>query len=260
MLTLLPALLLLPVIIGSATGPNVTDAAALERFLLADSDAGVKTALEAALTLDGADNIITIANKFGPAYAAKIAGQFPDPGFRAGYTDVAKYLDLFGPCQKKQAGMAEGWWSGYPDPPSDRHCSEAAKLLFSALMWNQVHYCSRLATGEDKPKLPVASGKAPPYRLDEPPVATHWLHAEVLYSLADAALRLDFGKTLTAKAPGAPERVRAAMLAAAAELSQDKPNRELSALALAKLLLRRYEQVHLEHLNGVKAPPNEGSR
>lgn len=259
MLTLLSALLILPAA-GPASTPTFSDAAALERFVLADSDEGVKAALEVALSIDGAGNMITVANKFGPAYAAKIAGMLPDAGFRAGYTDLAKYLDLFGPCQKKQASGAEGWWANYPDPPNEYHCSEAAKLLFSSLLWNQIHYCARLVTGEDRPKAPVPSGKAPPYRLDEPPVATHWLHADALYAVADAALRFDFSKTLTAKAPGAPEKVQAAMLAAAAELSREKPSRELTALAFAKLLLRRYEQTHLEHLDKAKSPPSESSR
>src|ERR1051326_3824220 len=233
--------------------PSFVDGAALEQFVLAAADEDVKSALERALTIDGAGNMIELAVKMGPAYATKVAGLLPDPGFREGYRDLARYLDLFGPCQKKQAAATQGWWSNYPDPPSESYCNEATKLLFSALLWNQVHYCGRLATGEDKPKVPVPSGKQPPYRLDEPPVATHWLHADGLYAITDAALRFDFAKTLRARAEAANERVRDAMLTAASELDRGAMNREMAALALAKLLIRRYEQTHIDHLARINA-------
>ena len=231
-----------------ASPPNFADAAALEQFVLAAGDDDVKSALEAAVAMDGAGSMVGLAGKMGPAYAAKVAGLLPDAGFKEGYTDLARYLDQFGPCQKKQAAAAQGWWSNYPDPPSDTYCSEVAKLLFSALMWNQVHYCGRLASGEDKPKVPIPSGKQPPYRLDEAPVATHWLHADVLYAITDAAIRFDFAKTLRARAGDSTERVRRAMLTAASELEREPTNRETAALAIAKLLVRRYEHTHLEHL------------
>jgi hypothetical protein len=238
-----------------ASPPSFADAGALEQFVLPAADDGVKSALEAALTLEGAGNLIGLAVKMGPAYATKVASLLADPGFREGYRDVARYLDMFGSCQKKQAGATEGWWSNYPDPPSENYCVEATKLLFSALMWNQVHYCGRLASGEDKPRVPVPSGKQPPYRLDEPPVATQWLRADALYAITDAALRFGFAKTLRARAELANERVRAAMLTAASELERETPNREMAALAIAKLLVRRYEQTHIEHLARINAEP-----
>ena len=227
------------------------DAAALERFVLAPTDDGVKESLEAVLTVDGAGSMVSLAAKMGPSYATRVAGMLPDAGYREGYSDLAKYLDLFGPCQKKQAAGAGGWWSNYPDPPSERYCPEVAKLLFSALMRNQVHYCGRLASGIEKPKVPVASGKQPPYRLDEPPVQTHWLKAKAVYAMADAALRFGFAETLRRRAAeigGSDDKIRGAMQAAADELDSENPSREQAGLALAKLLLRRYERAHLAHL------------
>jgi hypothetical protein len=227
------------------------DPAALEDFLLASTDQGVKRSLEAVLKIEGAGNMISLAVRMGPAYAAKVAAMLPDPGFREGYQELAKYLDLFGPCQKKQAPSVEGWWSNYPDPPSANHCSEATKLLFGALLWNQVHYCARLASGDEKPKAPVPSGRQPPYRLDEPPVQTHWLNAEKLYAVGDAALRWRFGATLRRRAAETADnddKVRAAMILAADELGKENASREQTALALAKLLIRRYQRTHLDHL------------
>lgn len=241
-------------VVAPCTPPTeFADISALEAFVLATDDAGVKSSLSSALTMEGAGDMVSVAVKMGPAYATKVAGLLPDPGFRQGYSDLAKYLDMFGPCQKKDAPAAQGWWSNYPDPPSDKYCSEVSKLLFAALLWNQVHYCGRLASGEDAPRVPVPSGKRPPYRLDEPPVATHWLHADVLYAVTDAAVRFDFAKTLRARAGMTSGGVRGAMALAADELQRDKPNREMAAIAIAKLLVRRYEQTHIEHLERLRA-------
>lgn len=239
--------------------PSFDSQASLESFVLSGDDGQISQSLAAALDLDGAGNLVQAAVRMGPAQASQVAAMLADPGYRQGYRDVARYLDLFGPCQKQEQPKSEGWWANYPDPPSEHHCGEAAKLLFSALLWNQVHYCSRLASGAEKSRQPVPSGKEPPYRLDEPPVATRWLHSAALYALADAALRFDLARTLRAQSATVPDRVREAMLAAADELQRPTPSREQAALALAKLLIRRYEQSHLGHLarpaaSGSKSP------
>ena len=249
----LPLFCLVALVAPCAAQPEFADAAALERFILGTSDEDLKRALETALTLDGAGKTIDLAAKLGPEYAKNVSNLLPDPGFRQGYTDLALDLELFGPCQKQMHEETEGWWSSYSDPPSKNYCGEVTKILFAALLWNQVHYCGRLVTGEDKPKIPVPSRKLPPYRLDEPPVATHWIHADALYAITDAATRFDFAKTLRERAVEAPDRVRAAMLTAAAELDRGALNREMASLAIAKLLIRRYEQRHLEHLARVNA-------
>lgn len=244
-------------ILAMQTAPALSfkDAAAFEEFMLPVDDEGVKKAVETVLAFSNAGNSINLAARLGPVNALRASEFLTDPGFRASYRDVARYLDLIGPCWKEQAGEAEGWWSNYPKPVSAAYCGEATKLLFSALLWNQVHYCARLSTGEDKPKVPVPGGKQPPYRLDEPPVATHWLHAEALYAMTDAALGFNFAKTLRARADRYPEKVRAAMLAAASELERESPNRELAALALAKILVRRFEQSHLDHMAEIEKNP-----
>ncbi len=232
------------------------DAAAFEEFMLPADDGVIKKSLETALSIGGAGDSIALAARLGPENALRAAEFLTDPGFRAAYRDLARYLDLFGPCWKEQAGAAEGWWSNYPKPASEAFCGEATKLLFSVLLWNQVHYCARLSTGEDKPKAPVPGGKLPPYRLDEPPVATHWLRPGALYAMTDAALGFNFAKTLRARAGQFPEKVRSAMLDAASELERETPNRELAALALAKILIRRYEQSHLNHLARLEIDPS----
>lgn len=250
---LLPLICYVALVAPCAAQPDFADAAAFERFILGTSDEDLKRALETALAPDRAGKMIDLAAKLGPEYANKVSNLLPDPGFRQGYKDLALDLELFGPCQKQMHEETEGWWSSYSDPPSKNYCGEVTKILFAALLWNQVHYCGRLAAGEDKPKVPVPSGKLPPYRLDEPPVATHWIHADALYAITDAALRFDFAKTLRARAAEAPDRVRDAMLTAAAELDRGALNREMAALAIAKLLIRRYEQRHVEHLARVNA-------
>jgi hypothetical protein len=179
----------------------------------------------------------------GPSYAAQVAKQVPQPEFREGYSDLAKYLDMFGPCQKLQAPGADGWWANYPKPPDEQHCKEATKLLAGAMLWNQVHYCIQLVRREVKPRF-VEDSQAP-RRLDEPPVKTNWLKAANLYAVADAVMK--YGIVCdTAN----PERVKSACGRVAAEARREEPNREVVALEAAKLLLRGWEALHLGHLGG----------
>ncbi|MBM3775082.1 MAG: hypothetical protein FJW37_07930 [Acidobacteria bacterium] len=198
-----------------------------------------------------AGGLVTVAASLGPGYASAVAARQPDPEFKRGYRDLARYLDLFGPCQKRQMGTTQGWWSSYPDPQGKALCTEATKLVFGSALRNQVHYCRQLVTGEAKPKTAVPEGKGPPWRLDEPPVKTHWLKPAVFYALADSAITFRFQESLRKHAAiegSRRESVREACRQAAAELEREPPSRELVALALGKLLIHNWEALHLDHL------------
>src|SRR6266700_3809669 len=109
------------------------------------------------------------------------------------------------------------------------------------MLWSQVHYCRQLLTGEVKPKFVTSYREGPPWRLDEAPVKTEWLKAEVLYDIADAAVRFTFQKSLRNHAgtlAAREHRVRQDCLEAAAELEKASPSRELIALAIGKVLVR----------------------
>src|SRR5260370_39009758 len=101
-----------------------------------------------------------------------MAAKIEDPEFRPPYRDLAKYLDMFGPCRKQQARGVAGWWLDYPESPGEAYCFEVAKLLASNMLWSQVHYCRQLMAGDAK------------RRLDKPPVQTEWLKTEALYAVA----------------------------------------------------------------------------
>lgn len=218
--------------------------------------------MKVAFRLDNPGVLVTAAAKAGPGYAARVAATIEYPEFRQPYADLAKYLDLFGPCQKAQQSGTEGWWSGYPDHPDEAQCREAAKLILANMLWSQIHFCRQLTTGEAKPKLGPAPEKAPPYRLDEPPVKTHWLNAESLYTLADAAVAFRFQGSLRkrATAPDVHPNLRDALLEAAAELEREPGSRELIALALAKVIVRDFETVHLRHLDAVRSKGKTAAR
>ena len=53
--------------------------------------------------------LVALAAKLGPAYALRVATEIPHPEFREPYRRLARYLDLFGPCQKEDAKGQEGW-------------------------------------------------------------------------------------------------------------------------------------------------------
>ena len=101
-----------------------------------------------------------------------------------------------------------------------------------------------------KPKAGLPPDQGPPYRLDEPPVETHWLNAEAVYAVTDAAIALRFQEVLRRRAaePVHGPWERGAILEAARELDPRLVDRELAGLALLKLMLRNYEGVHLRHL------------
>ncbi len=245
------AALLWPGILTAEDTPKFESSAELERFLFSLEENGVPKSINAAFRIDG--QLVTMAAKFGPAYASRIASVIQYPEFRQPYADLAAYLDWFGPCQKEQMKTTEGWWSAYGDPPAGPYCSEVTKLVAANLLWGQVHYCRQLITGEAKPKQPVKNGSGPSWRLDEPPVQTVWLHSEVLYAMADAAIRFQFAESLKNHAEGAEQKVREACLGAAAELEKKPPSRELVALELAKVLVRGFEAIHLRHFEALKA-------
>jgi len=241
---------LTPALLGSEPTPAFDGRDALNNFLFpADADR-VEDSLKTAFDLSNAGAMVTLAAKLGPEYGTKVAAALASPELQQSYRALSEYTDRFGPCQKQQAKNEPGWWSNYPDPPSDHYCSEIAKLM-ATLLWTQVHYCRQLQTGEVKPKIAVE--KQPPYRLDEPPVKTHWLKAEVLYGLADGAIAAGYAEILRQEAAGIIDprdrAIKQACLEVANELAAGKPDRELVALALGKLLIRAYESRHLHHLD-----------
>jgi hypothetical protein len=128
------------------------------------------------------------------------------------------------------------------------------KLVLAATLWSQVHYCRQLAIGEVKPKAGTPPDHGPPYRLDEPPVKTHWLNTEAVYAVTEAAITLRSQEVLRKRAaePVHEPWEREAILEAARELDQRSVSRELTELALLKLMLRNYEGVHLRHLRRLK--------
>ena len=223
----------------------------LESFVFPFDQDKVADSVKSAFKLDHAGTLVGLATKMGPAYASQVAATVQYPEFREPYRDLAKYLELFGPCQKKQAGENTGWWSGYGESPGEAWCSEALKLVFGNLLWSQVHYCRQLVSGEVKPKFSTSYRDGPPWRLDEPPVETEWLRPDALYAIADAAIRFAFQKSLRShaeKLDAREERLRRDSLEAAVELEKEPPNRELVALAMGKVLIRNYESSHLRHL------------
>jgi len=227
----------------------------LEVFVFPTDQDKIADSVKSAFTLDHAGNLVTAAAKLGPAYASKVAASIQYPEFREPYRDLAEYLDLFGPCQKKQSGETTGWWSSYGESPGEAYCSEIVKLVFGNMLWSQIHYCRQLLTGEAKPKFVTSYREGPPWRLDEPPVKTEWLKADVLYAIADAAVRFEFQKSLRKHAEtlaAGETRLRQDCLEAAAELEKETPSRELIALAIGKVLVRNYESSHLRHLEALR--------
>jgi hypothetical protein len=237
--------------------PKFDSALALEQFLFPADEEAIFNSMQVAFRLDNPGWLVTAAANLGPAYASKVAASIEFPEFRAQYAQLAHYLELFGPCQKKQKAGENGWWSGYGPYPGDAYCQDAAKLIFANTLWSQVHYCRQLATGAAKSKAATLPGHAPPYRLDEPPVKTPWLNAAAIYSLADAAIALRLDEVLRRRA-AQPEREpaeREAIADAEAELSRMPVDRELVGLALAKMMVRNYESVHLRHLRRLPGDP-----
>lgn len=230
--------------------PKLDSPKALESFFFPAAEEAIFDSMKAVFRLDNPGVLVTAAAEVGPAYASMVAATIESPEFRSQYARLAAYLDLFGPCQKKQRPDTEGWWSGYTSYPGDAYCSEVAKLILATTLWSQVHYCRQLAIGEVKPKAGPPPEHGPPYRLDEPPVTTHWLNAEAVYAVTAAAIALRFQEVLRGRAaePVHEPWEREAVLEAARELDQRMVNRELTGLALLKLMLRSYEGVHVRHL------------
>ena len=249
-----------PLLLGIETQRSFDTSETLDAFLFPADPDRVEESVRTAFDLSRAGPMVTIAARLGPEYGTRTAAVVPAPEFQASYRDLARYLDMFGPCQKQQMKDAPGWWSNYPDPPSEGYCREVTKLLVGNMLWTQVHYCKQLQTGEAKPK--VAVDKPPPYRLDEPPVQTIWLKTEVLYALADGAIGTRYAEALRRRAAATldprDQAIAKACLDAAVELSAEHPSRELVALALAKLLAREYEVRHLHHLDRLTAAPVTG--
>jgi len=259
------AALLLPLAHAFGAGaplPKLDSPRALEDFFFPADDEKIIDSMKAVFGLDRAGALVTTAANVGPEYATKVAATNPFPAFRAQYALLAKYLELFGPCQKKQQGDREGWWSGYTAYPGEAHCGEATKLVFAGTLWSQVHYCLQLATGEVAPKFGPPPEHGPPYRLDEAPVKTDWLIPDAVYAMTDAAIALRFHETLRLRAADVSREPaeRDAILEAAKELERKPVNREIAGLMLLQMMVRSYEAVHLRHLRRLqeKADPSRG--
>src|SRR5882724_1201205 len=240
---------------ADAPAPKFDTAADLEAFVFPADQDKIADSVKSAFAMNHAGSLVTAAAKLGPAYASKVAATINYPEFREPYRDLAKYLDLFGPCQKKQSGETTGWWSSYGESPGEAWCTEVIKLVFGNMLWSQVHYCRQLLTGEVKPKFITSYREGPPWRLDESPVKTEWLMVDVLYAIADAAVRFTFQKSLRKHAEmldAREYRVRQDCLEAATELEKESPSRELIALAIGKVLIRNYESSHLRHLDTLR--------
>jgi hypothetical protein len=210
--------------------------------------------MQAVFDLKNPGILVSVTANAGPEYASRIAATIPEPEFQKHYAVLARYLKLFGPCQKKQRPNEEGWWSGYTENPGEAYCAEATKLVFAAALWSEVHYCDQLASGQVKAKLGPAPSHGPPYRLDEPPVATHWVIAGAVYDVADAAVEFRFQDVLRRHADleDNPEE-RDAILKAAGTLCVEPVSRERVGLALLEVMVRRYEAVHLGHMRRFEA-------
>jgi hypothetical protein len=81
------------------------------------------------------------------------------------------------------------------------------------------------------------------------------MYAEVLYAMADRALTQGFRSTLEKQLTAVPpdaKSLREALQETIAEIAAEQPSRELVALALAKILVRNYEALHIEHLARVQ--------
>ena len=247
------AMLFLPIALATcaqAPLPNPDSPKALEAFFFPAAEEAIFDSMNAVFRLDNPGVLVTLAAEAGPAYASRVAATIESPEVRSQYARLAEYLDLFGPCQKKLRPGTEGWWSSFTSYPGEPYCGEVTKLLLAATLWSQVHYCRQLTIGEVKPKEGLPPDHGPPYRLDEPPVKTHWLNTEAVYAVTEAAIALRFQEVLRRRAaePVHEPWEREAILDAARELDQRSVNRELTGLALLKVILRNYEGVHLRHL------------
>src|SRR5260370_24700902 len=141
--------------------PKFDTAVDLEAFVFPADQDKIADSVKSAFALDHAGSLVTAAAKLGPAYASKIAATIQYPEFREPYRDLAKYLDLFGPCQKKQSGEATGWWSSYSESLGEAWCTEVVKLIAWDMLWSQVHYCLQLLTAEVKPNFATSYREVP---------------------------------------------------------------------------------------------------
>ena len=227
--------------------PAFHSAAELESFLLPIEEQKVNDTMNLLFPRQAAGSLVSTAVKYGPANAAAASKAVVGEEFSESYRELSKYLDEFGPCKKLAAKDEQGWWSNYGDPPPETICTELVKIIYGLTLWNQIHYCQQLASGEVKPRIPVPEGKAPAYRLDEAPVKTVWLKSAELYSLADSAIELNLSDALKETSTRAP-RVNEAAAHARAQLAKAPPSREFVAIALAELVIRNYQAMHLQHL------------
>lgn len=239
-----------------ADAPKFEDAASLESFLFPTDREKITDSMNAVFRMDHAGNLVTIATKFGPAVASKTVSAVSEPVFKDAYRDLARYLDQFGPCLKKQQPDANDWFANYPADATDQYCREITKMLAANLLWSQVHYCRQLVRGDVQPKIPASQYGPRPWTLDLPPVKSPWMYSDVLYAMADAGVAPGFrdvlGKQLKA-APPELKGLREAIEESVKEIASDHPSRELVALALAKILVRSYEAVHIGHLAHIQA-------
>src|SRR5689334_15062215 len=134
-------LLLMASCVLHADAPKFEDAASLESFLFPADREKIGDSMNAVFRMDHIGDFITVVSKFGPAMASKTVGLVSEPVFKDAYRDLARYLDQFGPCLKKQQPDANDWFSNYPRDATDLYCREITKLLAANLLWSQVHYC-----------------------------------------------------------------------------------------------------------------------
>jgi hypothetical protein len=235
--------------------PKFQSRTELDAFLLTDNEERMMEAMKVLFPLDSAGQFVSLVVRYGPAATSKAASMVAGAEFQQSYKELTKYLDEFGACQKKSAGNQQGWWSNYGEPPEDSICSELTKILLGVALWNQIHYCHQLTLGEVKGPAAPLPGRTPPFRLDEPPVKTHWVKADVLYGLTDTAIELKLLDALRGRKSSESERVNRAVSDLMALLDTEKPVRELVALSLAKLALRNYQAMHLAHLATKRVKP-----
>lgn len=88
--------------------PKFDSALALEQFLFPADEEAIFNSMQVAFRLDNPGWLVTAAANVGPEYASKVAESIESPEFRSQYAQLAKYLELFGPCQKKQKPDAKG--------------------------------------------------------------------------------------------------------------------------------------------------------
>ena len=88
--------------------PEFSSIEELDGFLFPAEDERITAALTKAFSLKNAGGMVTVAVRASPAYAARVAKTVPRIEMRSQYADLARYLHLYGPCQKSQTEAPAG--------------------------------------------------------------------------------------------------------------------------------------------------------